>query len=103
MTSGEVLTDAEWQKLYRFKGYGNPAAPFWFIGIEERGGGIIEELSVRLKFREVEDLLYAQSPEVWGPSPLWDDFDPDKLIPTWTAMIRFTLRLSGEPAWKDPE
>ncbi len=97
------LNPAEWQQLYRFRGYGNPAGRFWFIGIEERGDGIIEELRVRLKFREVEDLLHSQSPEVWGHSKLWKDFNPDKLIPTWSAMIRFVLRLSGDAEWKDPE
>lgn len=107
---GGGLTQEEWQKLYRFRGYGNPAGRFWFIGIEERGDGIIEELRVRLKYREVEDLLDSQSPEVWGHSELWKDldpdwkdFNPDKLIPTWSAMIRFVLRLNGDPEWKDPE
>jgi hypothetical protein len=102
-TRGPDLTEEEWQRLYRFRGYGNPAGRFWFIGIEERGDGTIEELRVRLKFREVEDLLYSQSPVVWGHSKLWKDFNPDKLIPTWSAMIRFVLRLSGDADWKDPE
>ncbi len=102
-TRGRDLTEEDWQKLHRFRGYGNPAGRFWFIGIEERGDGIIQELRVRLKFQEVEDLLYSQSPEVWGHSKLWKDFNPDKLIPTWSAMIRFVLRLSGDAEWKDPE
>src|ERR1700730_6818508 len=103
-TRARDLTEEEWQRLYRFRGYGNPAGRFWFIGIEERGDGKIEERRVRLKYREVEDLLRSQSPEVWGHHPdLWTDFDPDKLIPTWSAMIRFVLRLTGDSEWKDPE
>lgn len=102
-TSGGDLTPEEWQRLYRFRGYGNPAGRFWFIGIEERGLGIIEELRVRLKFHEVEDLLHSQSPEVWGHSKLWQDFNPDKSIPTWSAMIRFVWRLNGDPEWTDTE
>lgn len=110
VTIGGGLNPEEWQRLYRFRGYGNPAGCFWFIGIEERGIGKIEELRVRLKYREIEDLLYSQSPEVWGHSDLWKDldpdwkdFNPDKLIPTWSAMIRFVLRLTGDTEWKDPE
>lgn len=97
------FTESEWQKLLRFKGYGNPSGRFWFTGIEERGEGSPEELAVRLKFREIEDLLYAQSPEVWGKSPLWGDFDPDKLIPTWSTMIKILLRLRGNRSWANPQ
>ncbi len=98
-TSG--LTDEHWHKLRNFKGYGDPSGRFWFIGIEERGEGTPEELAVRLKYRDIEDLLYSQSPAVWGHSPLWEDFDPTKLIPTWTTMIKIVLRLNGHPAWAD--
>jgi hypothetical protein len=31
-----------------FYGYGNYAAPFWFIGIEEGGGGTDDEIRRRL-------------------------------------------------------
>jgi hypothetical protein len=109
-TNGGGLSPEEWQRLYRFRGYGNPAGRFWFIGIEERGEGIVEELRVRLKYREVEDLLHSQSPEVWGHAELWkkfdpdwEDFNPDKLIPTWSTMIRFVLCLSGDTEWEDPK
>ncbi|MEO8458535.1 MAG: hypothetical protein ABI559_12080 [Chloroflexota bacterium] len=99
MTSGN-LTDDEWQRLFRFKGYGNPAGRFWFIGIEERGVGDIEELRARLNYRELEDLLESQtSMEIWGSNTL----NPDKLIPTWSTMMRIVLRLESDPNWKDPE
>ena len=33
----------------KFLGYGSLAAPTWFIGIEERGGKDVSELSARLQ------------------------------------------------------
>ena len=97
------LSDGQWEKLLSFQGYGNPAGRYWFVGIEERGEGTPEELAIRLKYREIEDLLHSQSPAVWGHSPLWEDFDPAKLIPTWTAMIKIVLHLNRHPAWRDPD
>jgi hypothetical protein len=101
LTDAQHLTREQLDNLLSFRGYGNPAGPFWFIGIEERGDATPQELEVKLKFREVEDLLHAMSREVWGHSDLWEDFDPDKLIPTWTTMIKIVLKLKGSADWHD--
>jgi hypothetical protein len=34
--------------MSNFYGYGNYAAPYWFIGMEEGGGDTIEEITRRL-------------------------------------------------------
>jgi uncharacterized protein len=89
------LTDEHWQKLLSFKGYGDPAGPFWFIGIEERGSGTPVDLSARATFREIEDLALIHSSPPLGPVT--------GLIPTWGTMSKIVLRLKGEPDWPDRE
>ncbi len=89
------LTTQQIHRLLKFKGYGNPAGRFWFIGMEE-GGGSLNELLLRADhFDEVEDLDCAQrliDPEV----------DRCKLVTsTWTTMCHILGKLSGEPAWSD--
>jgi hypothetical protein len=91
----ELSTD-ELARLLRHKGFGNPAGNFWFVGIEERGGGTLEELQARGKFREFEDLAFAHSSEMLN-------FPMTTLIPTWATMSKIVLRLKGEHRWWDSE
>ena len=50
------LSEKELESLFKFEGYGNKSAPYWFLGIEE-GGGSIEQLRLRAKhFEPVEDI-----------------------------------------------
>ncbi len=77
-----------------FKGYGNPAGPYWFMGIEEYGsmGGP----SARDRFSEIEDLAHAHGKDLL-------DFPMTTLIPTWATMSRIALRLEGDRDWKERE
>lgn len=93
----EMRLDAAVAKLLRFKGYGNPAGPFWFIGIEEYGAATEQELLTKASlFRELDDLYRVHSlPEFY--------FDIRTLIPTWGTMSKIVLRLSGDLNWSDRE
>ncbi len=100
MKKDRRLTIQGLNRLLRFKGYGNPSGPYWFIGIEEAGdpdpGGNLGEHVIRSRFDNIEDLAHAHSPDnlAW---PL------DKLIPTWATMSRIVLRLQGKRNWRDTE
>jgi hypothetical protein len=89
------LTNDDIQSLLRFVGYGNPAGPFWFVGMEEAGDLTPAELLTRAReFRTVDDLARAHAlPGYWT--------DMTRLRPTWSAMSRLVLRLSGEANWRD--
>ena len=91
------LTKEHWQKLLDFKGYGNPAGPYWFVGIEEYGQGTEQELFTRAtQFQEIDDLSRVHSlPDL--------RFDIQRLIPTWGAMCKIVLRLKDDPDWWDGE
>jgi hypothetical protein len=89
------LTDEHWQKLLSFKGYGNPAGTYWFVGIEEYGQGTVEDLHARAAFNEIEDLALVHSSPPLGPVT--------GLIPTWGAMCKIVLRLKDDPDWWDRE
>ena len=91
------LTKEQMQRLLKFKGYGNPAGRYWFIGMEE-GGGSLDELLMRAdQFDEVQDLDSAQrliDPKV----------DRCKLVTsTWTTMCQIVGKLSGVTAWSDTD
>lgn len=53
-----MFTDKETERLLKFIGYGNLKADFWFIGMEEAGGGL-DNLKKRLKFENVMDCKEA--------------------------------------------
>jgi hypothetical protein len=91
------LTDEHWQKLLSFKGYGNPAGPYWFVGAEEYGQGTEQELLTRAtRFREIDDLSRVHSlPDL--------HFAIQRLLPTWGAMCKIVLRLKDDPDWWDGE
>jgi hypothetical protein len=76
-----------------FYGYGTYSAKYWFIGIEEGGGGSIPEIERRVSCwlnrggHELEDLVEYHS--AIGVTR-W--FDPvPKLQPTWRQLIRVLL------------
>ena len=74
------LTDEHWQKLLNFKGYGNPAGSYWFVGAEEYSQGTEQELLTRAtQIQEIDDLSRVHSlPDL--------DFAIQRLLPTWGAM-----------------
>lgn len=80
-----------------FYGYGSFKAPFWFIGMEEGGGGSLDEMTKRLAIwnvrgnRELEDVAgYHQD---IGITRHWDD--PVGLQPTWGKLIRVLMSVKG--------
>lgn len=83
-----------------FFGYGNWAAPIWFIGMEEGGGGTISEAGRRIEAWRVrgkldlEDLVeyhYAIGiTKHLGSRPA--------LQPTWSKLVHLLLGMSGDAA-----
>ncbi len=81
----------------QFYGYGDYAAPFWFIGMEEGGGSSETEIAARLRAwdergrRELEDLAgYHEAIHItkhWKEVPV--------LQPTWSRLIRIVLSYRG--------
>lgn len=97
MAQHSTLSEREVKRLLSFVGYGDPRGRFWFVGMEEAGGGTLDELRVRAeKFHPVDDLA-----RVHGLVEYW--MDMGKLIPTWSAMSRLALCLGDEPRWQDRE
>jgi hypothetical protein len=83
--------------IHSFFGYGNYEADYWFVGMEEGGGGTLEEISSRLGTwdsragQELEDIrTYHEALQL-------DSFfkDPVVLQPTWAQLIRIFLAASG--------
>jgi len=82
-----------------FYGYGNMAARFWFIGMEEGGGNTLEEVQARLlawtqlgkpELADLRDFhLLLGMPEFFT-SPL-------KLQHTWMQITRIILTAKGQP------
>jgi len=95
------LTKEQIQRLLKFKGYGNPAGCFWFIGMEEGGSPRMCELLERATvWDEIEDLAGASRP--------WDLKFPDPKLRkwmtwTWWNMCRIVGRLRGNAQWSDKE
>jgi hypothetical protein len=86
-----------------FLGYGTYQAPFWFISLEEGGGGSVEELAQRINVwhsrgrRELEDLVDYHS-----AIGITQWFDPEPSIqPTWKGYIRTFLAARGLPTNPD--
>lgn len=87
-----------------FYGYGSYKALFWFIGMEEGGGGSQEEINQRLAnwntrgHRELEDV--ADYHRAFGITRHWDE--PVKLQPTWNKLIRVLMSIKSlEPSPSD--
>lgn len=82
-----VLTRDHLDRLLAFKGYGNPAGRFWFLGMEEYGAATVDALTRRAKeYREIEDIACVHT-------------NMTKLRPTWATMSKIVLRLNGDPNW----
>lgn len=85
-----------------FMGYGNLDADFWFIGMEEGGGGNVSEVARRLSCwdqrgrRALEDLRGFH--EAFGEHR-W--FAHRKLQPTWSRLIRVLLCATQRPHDQD--
>ena len=88
------LTRQQIQRLLKFKGYGNPAGRFWFIGMEEYSDQPLNELTGRAdNWKDIEDL--AKAPRPWAPS-----LDLTKWITsTWWIMCQIIGKLSGKAGW----
>jgi hypothetical protein len=94
---GEGLSADLVESLLAFVGYGNPDGGFWFVGMEEAGALTPGELETRAReFKPIDDL--ARVHDLHG---YW--MDRTRLIPTWSAMSRIVLRLSGRADWRDRE
>ncbi len=86
-----------------FYGYGNHAAPYWFIGMEEGGGDSFEEVASRLAVWdqrgrcELEDIAdYHIELGITHPFA-----EKPKLHPTWAKLIRVLLTIEGEPPTRE--
>ena len=81
----------------KFRGYGNPKGPLWFLGIEEKLGkrpGRMKEFMMRTSFHDVMDLGDAQA--------LLGREVRNAKTPTWTWMSKFARSLLQDSRdWKD--
>jgi hypothetical protein len=84
------------KKLLAFRGYGNPNGRFWFVGVEEGGGGI-NNLRIRAdNFAPHEDLAESHKN--------FPNHDMSKLTTsTWGLMLSIVGRISADPNWWDTE
>ena len=84
--------------IYGFYGYGAYSAPYWFIGMEEGGGGSLDEIQQQLAAwdargrRELEDV--ASYHRAIGITRFWDE--PVRLQSTWNRLIRVLLTAKGQ-------
>jgi len=90
------LTDKELTHLLEFVGYGSLNASFWFLGMEEGGGGE-SNLRTRLQFDTIEDC--AKAHRLLGVTKYHSG--RRNIQPTWRAMCYIILAMSGqEPTQK---
>ena len=86
--------------VHSFYGYGNYQGDFWFVGMEEGGGGSLSEIQNRLQVwkehqqLELEDLFLFHS-GMKVDEYFWQD---PKLQKTWTQLIRVMLIYHGKEA-----
>jgi hypothetical protein len=86
--------------IHTFYGYGNYAGRFWFIGMEEGGGGSYEEIQRCLTLwavrggRELEDA--AEYHVQLGMAEYFQP--PGKRQATWSGLIRLLLNIQRMPA-----
>ena len=85
-------------------GYGNPGAGYWFVGVEQGGGGTFDELQRRLdawrgrgrrEFEDLHEYHLAIGQDCWTRSsrPL--------LQSTWKQLVRTVLAANGQSATID--
>ena len=90
----EGLSNKELERVLNFEGYGNKAAHYWFLGMEE-GGGSIDDLRLRSRrFGPVED-LHSALDKIDRVATL------RRHVPTWRVMSKLVMALSGTPEWEE--
>ena len=86
----KAFTDKEVHQLCQFIGYGKPDADYWFLGMEEAGGGA-KSLRCRLGFDPVMDLKEAHDrlkiPQFHGKRPV--------IQRTWRGICYAMLMVEG--------
>lgn len=92
--SQAMLDDALLQEfIHGFYGYGSFAAPWWFIGMEERGGNDEAEIAGRLSAWDIRGCLEledaAEYHREFGVTKFWQDSPPTQ--PTWRQLLRLML------------
>ncbi|RBP13036.1 hypothetical protein DFR50_1124 [Roseiarcus fermentans] len=99
------LSAAAVARVLGFVGYGNLAAPLWFIGLEE-GLGAMADADVRAnlfsrgRFDETMDLAQAHMTLVENGRP-YDISRRDRFSPVWLWMARFARAIGGADDWRD--
>ena len=100
------VSNKAFEHLAAFRGYGNPAGKYWFIGLEEGVRAekqstelekrilLRQEIDIRSKWRKVEDTHDARD-SLGIPIRARDN--------DWYAMARIILRLEGVVGWKQNE
>lgn len=84
-----------------FNGYGDYRAKYWFVGMEEGGGGSFDEVSRRLTRWDAsgqpELLDLAEHHREGDLTSFVSDSDEAGLQPTWKQLIRIVLGGEGQP------
>ena len=87
------LSKEELDRALKFEGYGNKAASFWYIAMEE-GGGSVQELRKRVRQYDPVEHLHS------GPAKL--GLDTKFLhVPTWRVMSKLVIALQGKTGWRE--
>ncbi len=95
MISDELISEF----VKTFYGYGDLSADIWFIGMEEGGGGSVEDIQSRLRVwddrnrKQVEDL--AEYHVALGYARLFTGSNPP-LQKTWSKLIRAQMIAEGK-------
>lgn len=96
-----IITKEQGEKLFRFLGYGNPNASYWFIGMEEGTSGddeIQDNIDVRIRlFDDVMDLHIAHDQQHLK----WPICEQSKYPSVWVFMAKIVAALKGKSDWAD--
>lgn len=102
-----VLTESEVRGLARHIGYGNPAAPLWFVGGEEGLGGSMsareqaDNLTARASWEPVMDMAAAHRTLREAGGFIEDLIDRPGATMTWRFMARIARAFEGAADWDD--
>jgi hypothetical protein len=99
------LTPEEIDRILGFLGYGNPAAPLWFIGLEEGISGmgdsdVRHNLKARAQWSPVMDLFQSHLTLVQGGAP-YDITRRPGFTPVWTWIAKFARAYGSASNWDD--
>lgn len=101
------LTESEVRGLARHIGYGNPAAPLWFVGGEEGLGGKMnmreqaDNLAARASWKPVMDMAAAHRMLQEAGGFIEDLIDRPGATTTWRFMARIARAFEGAADWQD--